>query len=159
MEFEYLVGGAGSADVALYIDDFNKPKVLIEVKPFQHKDFAKKYPTKIFEYIRKAKVKYGIATNGKEWILYDNYRVRQEYKRASKLLSLNFVDFVDYSDVLRLFSKKGIKEGILDKFAKEYHDKFYDWRESKKKPRDSKYNESVLRLEFAKSFLKNIKSK
>lgn len=154
VEFEYLDSAGGRADIALYIN--NVPKILIEVKPIQN-PFKDKYPTKIFNYISKARIKYGIATNGKEIILYDNYRVRKEYKRGSKLFSLKLDDFIEYSNVLLLLSKDMVEKGVLDKFATTFHrdnNNFYKWRKSKMKAGDSNYNEYILRLEFAKEFLK-----
>lgn len=153
MEFEYFVGsGVGLSDIALYIEKFEIPKILVEVKPIQN-NFVEKYPTKIFKYISRAKVKFGIALNGKELILYDNYRVRHNYRRGSRLLTLKANDFVDYCDVVSLFSKNSVKSGRLDKFAKFYHSNFYEWRKPQKKG-NSLYDEYVLRLAFARHFLK-----
>lgn len=162
MEFEYFVGrGIGSADIALYVDNFNLPKILVEVKPIQD-IFKKKYPTKIFKYISKGKIKYGIAINGEELIFYDNYRVRHDYRRGGKLLSLKLDDFDKYNDVLLLFSKKMVKKekGLLDKFAKEYHSRdsgFYIWRKSRKTG-NSLHDEYILRLDFARNFLNKFKN-
>lgn len=152
VEFEYLNPSGGRADIALYIN--GKPQILIEVKPIQNK-FKKEWPTKIFDYMSKAKIKYGIETNGDEVTLYDNYRVKSNCKRGSKLFSIRSDDFITYSVVLWLLSKDMVEKGELDRFATAFHrtnDNFYKWRESRKRPRDSNYNEYTLRLEFAKEF-------
>lgn len=158
MEFEYFVGrGIGSADIALYVGNFTKPKILVEVKPIQN-EFKERYPTKIFQYISKAKVKFGIATNGEELILYDNYRVRHDSKRGSRLFSIKFKDFRKYGDILLLLSKRKVGKGDLDKFASEYRKmKFYDWEKMKRESSRSRYSRYGMRLEFSRKVLKAIK--
>jgi predicted type IV restriction endonuclease len=154
VEFEYLDRSGGRADVALYLND--KPQILIEAKPIQN-EFKKEWPTKIFDYMSKTKIKYGIETNGKELTLYDDYRVKGNCKRGGKLFSIKSDDFITYGAVLWLVSKDMVEKGELDRFAAAFHranDNFYKWRESRKKPRDANYNEYILRLEFAREFLK-----
>lgn len=158
MEFEYYVKGTGLADIALYID--KKPRILVEVKSILD-DFKEKWPTKIFKYISSARVQFGIETNGKELILYDNYRVKKSSKRGCKLLYLNLErkDFNEYREVLLLLSKQSVKKGDLERFADKFHGKhnkkegFFPWREPKQKKGNSKYNERELRLKFAQKIL------
>lgn len=153
MEFEYYVKGYGLADIALYTDEYNdRPKILVEVKPIQD-EFKDKWPTKIFQYISTSKVKHGVATNGKEIILYDRFRVRHDYKRGRRLLCLKLEDFERYSDILLLFSKRMIKNNVLDRFSEHYHE-FYKWRKERKTGNRS-HDEYKLRLDFAKDFLEN----
>ena len=150
VEFEYLDTSGGRADIALYIN--GKPTILIEVKPIQN-TFKDKYPTKIFNYMTKSGIKYGVATNGKEVVLYHKYRGSEKNKRGSKLFSIRSDDFITYSDVLWLLSKDMVGKGALDRFAEAFHrdnDNFYKWRKQRMKPHDPNYNEYILRLEFAK---------
>jgi hypothetical protein len=158
VEFEYNVKGAGLADIALYIDQ--KPRILIEVKSI-FDDFKEQWPTKIFKYISSANVQFGIATNGKELILYDNYRVKKTSREGCKLLYLNLEKQKtdEYSAVLSLLSKKSVENGRLERFAEEFHKEgggFFQWREPRKKKGDKIYNERVLRLKFAQEILPSL---
>lgn len=158
MEFEYFVGrGIGSADIALYTGNFSKPKLLVEVKPIQNKFREEQWPTKIFQYISQAKVKFGIATNGDEFILYDNFRVRHDSKRGSRLFSIKSKDFKEYRDILLLLSKRRVGKGDLDVFARKYRKmKFYNWEKMRNKNRHTKHSRYNMQLEFSREVLKQI---
>ncbi|MEI8349866.1 MAG: type I restriction enzyme HsdR N-terminal domain-containing protein [Candidatus Omnitrophota bacterium] len=165
VEFEHhipKVKGRDAADIALYIssEKHSKPVILIEVKPIQM-PFKKEYPTKILEYMSRSKVRFGINTNGRELVLFHSYGVRHDAKSGCKLFSLELKDFIVYKDVLLMLSKRKVQEGVLDGFADEFHHgkkygkKFSDWRRPEKKYRDPRYNKYILRLKFAKEFLKH----
>ena len=134
MEFEYLIyekkGRIRHADIALSLKNCERPKILVEIKPVQHKILGS---SQIFKYIRDAGVTYGVITNGKELKIYDRRYVRHNYKRGRKLFSLKLEDFVRYNDVLSLLSKHAVEKGMLDKLAQAYHSKYYwKWYRSNK---------------------------
>ena len=161
VEFEHHIPklkGRDAADVALYTDEkSSKPVILIEVKPIQN-TIREDSPTKIFEYMIHGKAIFGIATNGKQLLLFDNYRTRHDSAKGCKLVGFNFLskDFINYSEVLKLLTKEMVSDGILVRFSDYFHKEspFFSWRESRKKG-NKDYDEYTLRLEFAKDFLKN----
>ena len=70
-------------DIALYLSDKNPPipKILIEVKPIQND--IKNAGEQIFRHqLSGGKVTYAIATNGRELIVFDKWRVRHDAKRG-----------------------------------------------------------------------------
>ena len=165
-------------DIALYLFDKNPkiPKILIEVKRIQND--IKNAGEQIFRHqLSGGKVTYAIATNGRELIVFDKWRVRHDSKRARTLFALKLEDFIEFSDVLWLLSKDSIESGRFDKLAKIYkpHDEYWqpwffpmrdmiknkefdklakiyktDWE---KKTGSKEQNEYMLRLVFAKKFL------
>jgi predicted type IV restriction endonuclease len=163
VEFEHhipKVKGRDAADIALYTSfkKLAKPVILIEVKPIQD-TIREDIPTKIFEYMTHAKIPFGIATNGKQLLLFDNYRTRHDSVKGCNLLNFRSVkDLIDYSDVLNLLSKEMVSKDRLNQFSAHFHKySFFSWRESRKTNKKD-HDEYTLRLEFARNFLKCSKS-
>ena len=150
VEFEYFVPKKGRADIALYINDPEVPKILVEVKPIQ--DSIKNAATQMFsKYLVNSKVNFGITTNGRLLMLFDKFRVNRQYQHARLLLTLKSEDLVKYEDVLSVFSRNKVKNGILDKLVNAYHKKeYWEWRKFQKK----EYDEYQLPLIYARRFLK-----
>ncbi len=159
MEFEYLIydknKSARHADIALYVRNSEHPKIIVEIKPIQHKTLGS---SQIFKYIRDAKVTYGIMTNGRELKIYDRRFCRADSGRAKKLLGLKAEDFIRYKNVLLMLSKRMVEKGEFDKLAKAYCSTTYvPWvklqRIKLQKPRLSKFDKYELPLKYASEFL------
>lgn len=164
VEFEHhipKVKGRDAADIALYTSfkKLAKPVILIEVKPIQD-TIREDSPTKIFEYMTHARIPFGIATNGKHLLLFDNFRTRHDSAQGCKLINFRSTkDFIIYSDVLGLLSKELVSCGILKQFSDYFHQySFFSWRESRQ-TNNKDHDEYTLRLEFARKFLGNIYKK
>lgn len=162
VEFEHhipKVKGRDAADIALYISlgKHPKPVILIEVKPTQH-TIHEDGPTKIFEYMTHDKIRFGIATNGKQLLLFDNYRTRHDSAKGCNLINFRSVkDFIGYSDVLSLLSKEAVSQDILKQFSDHFHKySFFSWRKSLR-TNNRDHDDYTLRLEFARNFLRDIK--
>ncbi len=154
MEFEYPVTEKGKklgrVDIALYVNDSKKPKILVEVKRLQQEKLGA--GTQLFKYLKAKNINYGVYTNGNEFILIDKRYTKPQY-HPHKMLVIRLLDkpIDKYAKVLTAFSKTSIKKGRLDALVKEFRQKYsktgYLWRD---------YNK---RLEFARNFLGNIYKK
>ncbi len=151
VEFEYFIKKGGRVDVALYTQNKEIPKILIEVKPIQ--DDIRNAATQMFRsYLVNSQVHYGITTNGKSLMLFDKFRVRRQYQRARLLFGLNSKDFVQYNGVLSVLSKDSVTKGLLDGLVDAYHHReYWEWRKINKK----KHAKNILPLIFAREFLRN----
>ncbi len=165
MEFEYTTrdrrdktsNKVGWADIALYasLGKEDKPIILIEVKKIQN-DIPFKRPTKIFEYMTHEGIAFGIATNGRQLLLYDNYRVGHSSCKGSNLVNFRSLkDLMDYREALNLFSRKSVVDGKLNAFSRYFHEesRFHSWRKSLL-GKNKDWDEDTLKLKFACDFVR-----
>lgn len=160
MEFEYAVSGRGlvrprRVDIALYGRDSKRPKVLVEIKRFQT-DLGT--GCQLRRYLYATRIKHGIYTNGEEIRLISNRTPIKNEPEA--LFTLKCKDFLNYKDVLAVFSKNSVESGRLDKLVKSYHTKKF-WQLLKERKKQIKQSQNkdikyVSRLELAKELLKSI---
>lgn len=149
MEFEFPIDSDNHVDIALYIQGYKKPKILIEAKALR-RDLRR--GMQLSGYLKKTKVPLGIYTNGRALKLVSIYKVRDDARPQVLLYFEKPEYFISYSDVLSMLSKKMINAEILDEFAEAFHSGEYKlWKEKQKSKLATK---SLRHLEFARYFLK-----
>ena len=157
LEFEHHFkskeGKCRHADIALYVKDLERPKILFEVKRIQADLHSG--TKQIFRYLVGSKVTYGVVTNGRELELFCRRYVRHDYKRATLLFRLKVEDFIQYRDVLFALSKNSIESGILDRLSHAYNEGKYWKRREFMKNGDHYHDKYELPLLFARQFLKD----
>lgn len=157
MQFEYVVRDRKTkkrsrVDIALYTKDSAKPKTLVEIKPI-NTNLSK--GSQMLTYLRNTDVKYGIYTNGKEIKLIAKRGVRHGFGPRTLFHLRNIDDFIEYNDLLWLFSKPSLKSGKLDNLIELYHTDYGNWKKNNKK-RFLKESPEKLPLIYAKIQLKKL---
>ncbi len=143
----------GRVDIALYVGDSDKPKIIVEIKRIHEKELGT--GRQVLQYLRASGIKYGIYTNGKEIRFIDN---RTPVKFIPEgLFIIKVKDFVKYKKVLSALTKESVQAGKLDKLVKCFHSKEF-WQFIKQKEEGKKKSEKAdtkyrLRLEYAEGKL------
>jgi hypothetical protein len=118
MEFEYPVLRAKSGkshsdhvDIALYINNNKKPRIIVEIKPILN-DLTR--GSQLLRYLQNARISQGIYTNGKEIKLISMQGVRHGFSPRVLFHLKNLDDFIEYKEVLWLFSKESFKKNKIE---------------------------------------------
>lgn len=160
VEFEYPVYNkekkkTDHVDIALYTKSSLKkgiPKILVEIKRIQDRLGSGR---QMLKYLQNTKVSRGIYTNGQELKLIAKLGVRKGFWPRVLFHLKNLNDFVEYKEILYLFSKKSLERNELDRLAKYLNsgNDYWAWFRQNK----SKYSKNRLPLIYAKEKLKDFK--